>query len=357
MKRKLLLLILVLLINFNINSQVIDVVTNLSSPSGLVINNGKLYISEQGTDKVLEFDLETENINDFITSVVFPTGLLQRGNDILIAENNGFKISKKDLTLPPSNATDYVIFQTPPFVEPWGIELSEDQNTLYISTTDGRIYKADLTQIDPTPELIWNNTNGTTIDLALNGNDLYISESENQTQLGRILKMDVTETNPIPVEVVTNLYFPVGLEIIGTELFFTNWTELSDGTDTLNKIDLNATNPQVTTVLNSLNFPRYLTYSNGDLYISQNDRVSKISEEQLGIDEINSNLSFKIYPNPVIDFINLNNSNINSEFEIYDLIGNRIFKGTLSQKIDVTNLSAGIYFLKTETIVRKFIKN
>jgi hypothetical protein len=323
----------------------------------LVINNGKLYISESGTNKVLEFDLNTENTIDFVTSLVIPIGLLQRGDDLLIAENNGFKISIKDLTLASSTATDLVTFQTPPFVEPWGIELSQDHNTLYISEVGGRVYKADLTQTNPTPELIWQNTNGTTIDLALNGNDLYISESENQTgQLGRILKIDVTEMNPTPIEVVSNLYFPLGLEIIGTELFFTNWNDQFNGTDTLNKIDLNATNPQVTTILNSLNFPTYLTYSNGELFISQDDRVSKIPEAQLGIDEQNARLEFKIHPNPTTDFIFLSNWNFNGEYEIYDILGNSLSKENLTERIDVSNLSSGIYFLKIEQTIKRFLK-
>lgn len=357
MNRKLLFLSLILLINFDLNSQVTDVVTNLSSPRGLVIDNGKLYISELGTNKILEFDLTTDNTNDFITNLVLPIGLVQRSNDLLIAENNGFKISRKDLTLPPSNATDYVTFQTPPFVEPWGIELSQDQNTLYISEVGGRVYKADLTQTNPMPEIIWQNTDGTTIDLALNGNDLYISESENQTgQLGRIIKIDVTDNNPTPIEVVTNLYFPLGLEIIGSELFFTNWTETANGTDTLNKIDLTLTNPQVTTVLSSLNFPTYLTYSNNELYISQNDKVSKIPDAQLRVDELNANLDFKIYPNPVVDFIKLINPQFNHQYEIYDLLGNRLANGNIEEKIDIRNLSAGIYFLKVEETIKRFIK-
>lgn len=357
MKKTLLVFSLILLINFDIYSQVTDVVTNLSSPRGLVIHNGKLYISESGNNKVLEFDLTTENTVDFITSLVIPIGLLQKGNDLLIAENNGFKVSAKGLTLPPSTATDFVTFQTPPFVEPWGIELSQDQNTLYISEVGGRIYKADLTQTNPTPELIWQNTDGTTIDLALNGNDLYISESENQTgQLGRILKIDVTDVNPTPIEVVTNLYFPIGLEIIGTELFFTNWTEPANGSDTLNKIDLNETNPQVTTVLASLNFPAYLTYFNNELYISQSDKVSKIPEAQLGIDKLNGILNFKVYPNPVTDYISLTNPDFNVQFEIYDVRGNRLSRGDISNKIDVTNLNAGIYFLKIEQTINRFIK-
>jgi hypothetical protein len=107
------------------------------------------------------------------------------------------------------------------------------------------------------------------------------------------------------------LYFALGLEISGTELFFTNWTEPAHRTDTFNKIDLNETNPEVTTVRTSLNFAAYLTYSNNELYISKkNDKVSKILEAQLGIDELNERLNFKIYPNPVTDYISLTNPNL-----------------------------------------------
>lgn len=357
MKRTLLIFSLFLIINNDIYSQVTDVVTNLSSPRGLVVNSGKLYISESGTNKVLQFDLTTENTTDFITSLVIPIGLIEKGNDLLIAENNGLKVSIKDLTLPPSTAADFLIFETPPFVEPWGIELSQDQNTLYISEVGGRIYKADLTQPNPTLELIWQNTDGTAIDLALNGNDLYISESENQTgQPGRILKIDITEINPTPIEIVTDLYFPIGLEIIGTELYFTNWNDQSNGTDTLNKIDLNETNPQVITVLNSLSFPTYLTYSNDVLYISQDDKVSKITLAQLGTSELNTSFDFKIYPNPTSDFISVSNLDFNTNFEIYDLLGHRISNGRIAENIDVTNLTAGIYFLKIKQAIKTFIK-
>ncbi len=57
-----------------------------------------------------------------------------------------------------------------------------------------------------------------------------------------------------------------------------------------------------------------------------------------------SGRDIKIYPNPTTDFISLSNLNFNNEFEIYDILGNRISNGNLTEEIDVTNLSAGIYF-------------
>lgn len=358
MKRTLLVLCLMFLVNSDIYSQVTDVLTNLSQPQGLVVNGSKLYIAEAGTNKVIELELNTGNTIDFVTSLIAPIGLIQRGNDLLIAENDGAKVSIKDLTLPPSTATDYVNFNTG--IEPWGVELTPDQNTLYISVVSGEVYKVDLTQTNLMPELIWEyeNGDGTAIDLALNGNDLYISQSESESG-GKILKIDVTESNPVAEEIVSNLFFPVGIEIIGSTLFFIDWTNQATGIDTLNKIDLNESNPQVTTILNNLNFPTYLTYSiaTDELYISQSDRVSKIPGSLLGIDDQNLNSKFRIYPNPSTNYINISNLNFNGDFEIYDVLGNILFTGEITEKIDVTNLSSGIYFIKIEQTTKKFIKN
>ena len=357
MIRKLLFFNLILFINFNSYSQVKDVVTNLSLPRGLVVNNGKLYISESLTDKVLEFDLNTENTIDFATSVIHPIGLLRRGNNLLIAENNGFKISKKELTASQTTAVDFVTFPRS-FVEAWGIALSKDQNTLYISEIQGEIYKADLTQTNPIADLIWTNEQGTTIDLALNGNDLYISEAESRISglSSRILKIDITSENPTPIDVVTDLNIPIGLEIVGTELFFTDSNDLANGTDMLKKIDLTESNPEVITILDNLNGPTYLTYSNGELYISQENKVSKISLATLGINELNTDVDFKIYPNPTTNFINLININLKGKFEIFDMLGNRVSNGNLIEKIDVRNLSSGTYFLKIEQTINRFVK-
>jgi hypothetical protein len=73
------------------------------------------------------------------------------------------------------------------------------------------------------------------------------------------LKIDISQANPEPIAVDTDRFFPIGIEIIGSELFFIKWTDSEIGADTLNKIDLNEENPQVITILNNLNRPRYLT--------------------------------------------------------------------------------------------------
>lgn len=359
MRKIIVLFILIQLLSLKINSQVIDVVTGLSEPIGLTLDDESMYISEFGTNKILKFNIETGTINDFVAPVISPIGILIRRNDLLIAENNGFKISRKDLTTPLSFPTDYVILPRNSFPEPWGIELSEDENTLYISIVDGRIFKVDLTQENLVPELIWENLDGTTIDLDLYGNDLYISESESNIsgKLGRIFKIDISQNNPTPVDVITNLSFPSGLEIIGTELFFTNCNNLENGTDTLNKIDLTNPNPEPITLLNNLNLPSYLTYSNtNELYISQSDRVSKISLDVLGVNTKGNISNIKFFPNPAYDYIKISGTNVPIKFEIFNLFGAKVMFGTSTYKINIIDLKSGMYFLKTGNETHKFLK-
>jgi len=70
--------------------------------------------------------------------------------------------------------------------------------------------------------------------------------------------------------------------------------------------------------------------------------------------------SFKIYPNPVENFINIHNS-ANDKFTealILDLNGRIILKTEIiNDKIDVRQLEKGNYLLKTNNITDKFIKN
>lgn len=93
------------------------------------------------------------------------------------------------------------------------------------------------------------------------------------------------------------------------------------------------------------------------LYVQLSEQI------MLSVDNINKN-SFKIYPNPVADFITIQNPEnfkINKT-EILDLNGRLIKSTTIENtKISVENLPKGIYYLKisTEKSVEnlKFIKN
>ena len=84
----------------------------------------------------------------------------------------------------------------------------------------------------------------------------------------------------------------------------------------------------------------------------------------LTIDQVEFNSSaFSLFPNPAQDFINVNNLNSRTQFEIIDVMGKKLFVGVISesnQTIPISELSAGSYFIRFATndglVVKKFIK-
>jgi len=60
-----------------------------------------------------------------------------------------------------------------------------------------------------------------------------------------------------------------------------------------------------------------------------------------------SRLEFKIYPNPANDFININSKLHINKVEIYSVLGRQILSTSLNlNRIDISNLNKGIYFIK-----------
>ena len=85
----------------------------------------------------------------------------------------------------------------------------------------------------------------------------------------------------------------------------------------------------------------------------------------LSTEPFNSNNSFKIYPNPVSDVLNISNPTKNLKaYTIYNTLGQKVLKNTTSlqqSEINVSNLKLGTYLLNLETEdgqveVFKFIK-
>lgn len=65
----------------------------------------------------------------------------------------------------------------------------------------------------------------------------------------------------------------------------------------------------------------------------------------------------EIFPNPVIDFLNIKNSNNSKiDYTILSIDGKVISSGITFDKIDLTKLNSGLYFLKTKKGCFKFIR-
>ena len=87
----------------------------------------------------------------------------------------------------------------------------------------------------------------------------------------------------------------------------------------------------------------------------------KVYQNNLSVDEAFAN-TFKVYPNPSSDYIHIVSGNSIDFIELNDVLGKFIFKNDEDlDKIDITNLKTGIYFLKIHsgkrTVTKKIIVN
>ncbi|MFA5583888.1 MAG: T9SS type A sorting domain-containing protein [Bacteriovoracaceae bacterium] len=68
----------------------------------------------------------------------------------------------------------------------------------------------------------------------------------------------------------------------------------------------------------------------------------------VGVEEINEQLQLTFYPNPTIDFIQTDKTNIEM-LSVYNLNGALVKQVSMSSRIDVSDLTTGIYILVAET--------
>ncbi|WP_298900344.1 T9SS type A sorting domain-containing protein [uncultured Psychroserpens sp.] len=74
-----------------------------------------------------------------------------------------------------------------------------------------------------------------------------------------------------------------------------------------------------------------------------------VINEPLSTDEFTLK-TVKIFPNPTTDFIEVRGLTTTENYNIYDVLGKEVKRGTISinDKIDARNLENGVYFLKFE---------
>jgi hypothetical protein len=68
--------------------------------------------------------------------------------------------------------------------------------------------------------------------------------------------------------------------------------------------------------------------------------------------------SFKLYPNPVENYLNIKAvARVVKNIDIYNILGKKVYSSGPASKIDMKSYSEGIYFVKINNITYKIIKN
>lgn len=102
-------------------------------------------------------------------------------------------------------------------------------------------------------------------------------------------------------------------------------------------------------------------YSGGFSTVSTQDGVYVYSDSVLSIYEELATQGFFIYPNPTVNFINILSDMPVEKVEIYDLHGRLLVNLENTQKINVSNLLTGTYFVTVQlngtAFTQQFLKN
>ena len=110
MKKIYFLTTLFLLTNINLIAQTIDVITELSNPNAIEIDGNNLYIAEFEGNKISKINITDSSpvAVDIVTNLNGPSGIILIGNYLYISELNGNKISKIDITNNSSTVIDVI---------------------------------------------------------------------------------------------------------------------------------------------------------------------------------------------------------------------------------------------------------
>jgi hypothetical protein len=110
-------------------------------------------------------------------------------------------------------------------------------------------------------------------------------------------------------------------------------------------------------IIGSSDNTTYSGYFNGDIddlviydvVLTPNEVSTIFSDVTTSVEKDNANTNSNIFPNPATNLIHFH-----GYAQLYDLTGNKLMEGT--DKLDVSNLNVGIYMLKQNNRVQKFIK-
>ncbi|MGJ8660968.1 MAG: T9SS type A sorting domain-containing protein [Bacteroidota bacterium] len=331
---------------FQVFSQTVDVLTGLEHPIGLAFKGNELFISDQGTDKIFKIDITTSNpiAVDIVNGLFDPYGIAFHGNFLYFSEFSGNRISRIDLSA-SNPSVDTLLTDV---IQPK--EIAFYGNELYF-TSYNKISKIDVTQVTPVINDILTGISEPSA-LAFKNEFLYFTSTGNV----KLLKIDVTDSTAVPIDVLNSFYI-TGLTFVDDELYMSN-----AAADVLSKINVTDLIPTREIVSENIIYPMGLEALNNEVYIAHlffAEKVSKLNLLTLTTDEIFIP-KINAYPNPASSFISLSNFNQNTNYKILDMSGTEVSNGQISadKKIDIKNLSNGLYYIKTEKgDVVKFVKS
>ncbi len=330
---------------------------NLHSPKSLVYDSSTNEIYGISGNIVVRYNITTKTETSFLLPSITSTDY----GDIVIANGRLF-VTKRDFSNSPNyvysllelNKLTGAIIDTynfpisfPNLHSPESLAYDPSANEVY-GISGNIIVKYNINSKTETSFLLPSITSTDYGDIVIANERLFVTKrdfSNSANYLYYFLELDkltgsITDTYNFSTS-FPNLHSPVSL--------------VCDGSNEIYGISGNIISKYNITTKTETSFllPSITSTDYGDIIITNSNGT--------GIAEV-ENASVRIYPNPVKDFLQIENdkSKIN-QIEVLDLSGKIIYQfNNLTDHIDVSTLSQGIYFVKVETekgiVTKKFVK-
>ena len=344
MKQIYFLTCLLLFINIKGNSQTSDVLTGLSSPYALTLNENELFISDiqKGGISKIDITLALPIPLDIITNEGSIYDMEIKGNFLYFSNLRDGKISKTDITLTTPVVTDVLTGLNKP------LGLAFKGNELFIAEWGARrILKIlDITANTPVVVEVLINLNRPT-KFAFKDNELYFTLDAD----GKVSKInDVTESSLTVTEVVKGLTNPVDIVFNGNDLYISE-PKTNTITDKIHKTDISKITPTLTEVTTGISGPRGIIFKENVLYIAETyaAKISKLDISILSLNQFNkNNIDIKIYPNPSTKLLQVSGLIKKEQYKIYNILGEKVMEGiiTENENINIRNLKNGVYLFR-----------
>ncbi len=241
----------------NISAQTTDVISGLGGLEGMVLKGNDLYISEDDANKISKIDITdpTPTTVDIVTELNIPIGIMLNGNELYICELGANKVSKINITDAVPKTTDVVTGLSKPY------KTILHGNDLYIiEYSANKISKIDITDALPTPIDVVTGLDKP-LEMLLDGDDLYIAEYG----ANKVTKINITAPLPTTTtDVITGIDSPAGLTLKNNDLYISSYDA-----GVISKIDILDEAPTAKEVVSGLNTPAVTIFIGNDFYITQ----------------------------------------------------------------------------------------
>lgn len=331
---------LALACNFVQAQTVTDYVTGAGNPTGIVFDTaGNLFIGDESNYAIKKFSAGT------LSTV--KTGMNGQPRQIILDSNNMLWGAFQALSSIKEMNPNTGVSTSFPATNPFGI--LDSGTNIFFTQSNGKLVRYDKTTVTMT-ELPYNLTSPKGMAKDAAGN-FYIATAGTANEVVKITPAGVVTT------FIDNIPNPQYLAFDSAGNLYIS----TDFRGEIYKYGAGETDMTADIFVSGLNYTNGLAVYNNNLYcaIVSNGKVVKITLDSLATNEVKAN-DFTIFPSMADDFLNIETKYAVDSLKIYTADGKLVKVASTDKKIDVSHLSAGVYFLKAKVnntnVSRKFIK-